>query len=63
MIVSFLFVGTKSDNITYNNVAEELEGISGILVAPGFGGRGIDGKLAAVKHARNLSIYLSSVFV
>ena len=46
----------QSDNITYNNVAEELEGISGILVAPGFGGRGIDGKLAAVKHARTNNI-------
>jgi CTP synthase len=46
----------QSDDITYNNVAEELKGISGILVAPGFGGRGIDGKLAAVKHARTNNI-------
>lgn len=46
----------QSDDKTYNNVAEELKGISGILVAPGFGGRGIDGKLAAVKHARTNNI-------
>lgn len=46
----------QSDDITYNNVAAELKGISGILVAPGFGGRGIDGKLAAVKHARTNNI-------
>lgn len=38
----------QSDNLTDDNVATELESVSGILVAPGFGGRGIDGKLAAV---------------
>lgn len=46
----------QSDNITYDNVAEELKGISGILVAPGFGGRGIEGKLVAVQHARTSNI-------
>ena len=33
-------------------MASKLKGVSGILVAPGFGGRGIDGKLAAVHFAR-----------
>ncbi len=42
----------QSDYITDSNVASKLEGVSGILVAPGFGGRGIEGKLTAVKHAR-----------
>ena len=42
----------QSDNLTKQNVAKKLKGMSGILVAPGFGGRGIDGKLAAVEHAR-----------
>lgn len=42
----------QSDILNRKNVAEELKGISGVLVAPGFGGRGIDGKLAAVEHAR-----------
>ncbi|MBO6571173.1 MAG: CTP synthase [Balneola sp.] len=42
----------QSDDLTKENVSEKLEGISGVLVAPGFGGRGIDGKLAAVEYAR-----------
>lgn len=46
----------QSDNLTQKNVSKKLEGISGILVAPGFGGRGIEGKLAAVKFARENEI-------
>jgi len=46
----------QSDYITESNVASKLEGASGILVAPGFGGRGIEGKLAAVKYARTNNI-------
>tara|TARA_R110000868_G_scaffold1211_2_gene9324 strand:+ start:45473 stop:47128 length:1656 start_codon:yes stop_codon:yes gene_type:complete len=42
----------QSDNLTEKNVSKKLEGVSGILVAPGFGGRGIEGKLSAVKYAR-----------
>ncbi|PKD43938.1 CTP synthase [Rhodohalobacter barkolensis] len=42
----------QSDDLTEENVASELGGVSAILVAPGFGGRGIEGKLAAVKYAR-----------
>ncbi|OAN59701.1 CTP synthase [Balneola sp. EhC07] len=42
----------QSDDLTKENVSEKLDGISGVLVAPGFGGRGIDGKLAAVEYAR-----------
>jgi len=42
----------QSDDLTKENVSKQLEGISGVLVAPGFGGRGIDGKLAAVEYAR-----------
>ncbi len=42
----------QSDDLTKKNVAKSLKGVSGILVAPGFGGRGIDGKLAAVEYAR-----------
>jgi CTP synthase len=34
------------------NVAEQLAGLDGLLVAPGFGERGIDGKLRAIRHAR-----------
>ncbi|MGD8426063.1 MAG: CTP synthase [Balneolaceae bacterium] len=46
----------QSDDLTEDNVKEKLDGVSGILVAPGFGGRGIDGKLAAVTYARTNEI-------
>lgn len=46
----------QSDDLTTENVGLKLNGISGILVAPGFGGRGIDGKLAAVTYARTNDI-------
>ncbi|MAO64389.1 MAG: CTP synthetase [Balneola sp.] len=46
----------QSDNLTRENVKDELKGVAGVLVAPGFGGRGISGKLAAVEHARTNSI-------
>jgi len=46
----------QSDNLTEKNVTKKLDGVSGILVAPGFGGRGIEGKLSAVKFARTNNI-------
>ncbi len=46
----------QSDDLTEENVAAELGDVKGILVAPGFGGRGIEGKLAAVKFARESKI-------
>ncbi|MDL2224349.1 CTP synthase [Bacteroidales bacterium OttesenSCG-928-M06] len=41
-----------SEKITNDNVAESLSGLDGILIAPGFGQRGVDGKLIALKYAR-----------
>jgi CTP synthase len=41
-----------SEQVTDDNAAEKFEGLDGILVAPGFGHRGIEGKFAAVKYAR-----------
>jgi CTP synthase len=41
-----------SEFITADNVEEKLQGLDGLLVAPGFGHRGIDGKILAVKYAR-----------
>ncbi|HLT48106.1 MAG TPA: CTP synthase [Rubricoccaceae bacterium] len=49
-------VSVLSDDVTDENVAEKLEGCSGVLVAPGFGDRGIEGKIAAVRHAREQGI-------
>ena len=45
-----------SEEITSTNVAEHLEGIDGLLVAPGFGSRGIEGKLLAIQHVREHNI-------
>jgi CTP synthase len=41
-----------SELISADNVTENLEGFDGILVAPGFGDRGIDGKIISVTYAR-----------
>ncbi len=41
-----------SEKITQKNVAKLLGGVGGILVAPGFGQRGIEGKLEAIRFAR-----------
>jgi CTP synthase len=41
-----------SSKIEQNNTISILGEMDGILVAPGFGERGIDGKIAAVKYAR-----------
>jgi CTP synthase len=46
----------QSENITEQNVNEKLAGMKGILVAPGFGSRGTDGKLFACKYARENKI-------
>ncbi|NNC84307.1 MAG: CTP synthase [Flavobacteriales bacterium] len=45
-----------SESIEDNNVAERISKLDGILVAPGFGGRGIEGKIRAIKHARQNGI-------
>ncbi len=45
-------VNVHSEYITEENVAEKLDGLDGLLVAPGFGLRGIEGKITAVKFAR-----------
>jgi CTP synthase len=46
----------QSEDITADNVAEKLKGMKGILVAPGFGSRGLEGKIEAVKYARENKI-------
>ncbi len=45
-------VNVHSEFITGENVAEKLGNLDGLLVAPGFGHRGIEGKIIAVKYAR-----------
>lgn len=41
-----------SEHLTAENVKEKLSGLDGLLVAPGFGLRGVEGKILAVKYAR-----------
>lgn len=45
-----------SEGITADNVAEKLKGLDGILVGPGFGSRGIEGKIAAIQYVRENNI-------
>lgn len=49
-------ISVHSEYITKENVAEKLSGLDGILVAPGFGGRGIEGKIETVRYARENNI-------
>jgi CTP synthase len=49
-------VWIHSEHITPGNVSKKLEGLKGILVAPGFGERGIEGKIQAIKYARENKI-------
>jgi CTP synthase len=41
-----------SEELTPNNIEQQLAGINGILVPGGFGIRGVDGKIAAITYAR-----------
>lgn len=45
-----------SDDILPENIAETLEGMQGIIIAPGFGNRGIEGKITAIQYARENNI-------
>jgi CTP synthase len=45
-------VNVHSEFITDQNVAEKLSGLDGLLVAPGFGNRGIEGKITAIRYSR-----------
>ena len=46
----------NAESVNDSNAAEILGGWDGILVAPGFGHRGVEGKLAAVKYAREQKV-------
>ncbi|MGD1846740.1 MAG: CTP synthase [Salibacteraceae bacterium] len=45
-----------SEELTESTVSSRLSGLDGILVAPGFGERGIEGKIAAIKYARENAV-------
>jgi len=45
-----------AETITRDNASEMLKGVEGMLVAPGFGSRGIEGKIAAIEYARTQNV-------
>ncbi len=45
-----------SEKLTKANIQQELANLDGILVAPGFGSRGISGKIEAVRFARENNV-------
>lgn len=46
----------NSEELSPENIAKHLAGVDGVLVPGGFGGRGIEGKIAAAKYARENKI-------
>lgn len=64
---SFIHAGAKneckviircihSEELTDENIAEKLKGLDGVLVAPGFGSRGIEGKIVAIRYVRENNV-------
>jgi CTP synthase len=45
-----------AETVNDNNVAEKLSGLKGVIVAPGFGDRGIEGKISTIKYIRENKI-------
>ncbi|MDB5120789.1 MAG: synthase [Sphingobacteriales bacterium] len=67
IIESFIHAGAKneckvivrcvhSESINAENVADRFKGLHGVLVAPGFGSRGIDGKIEAIQYVRENNV-------
>ena len=67
IIEAFIHAGAKNEckvrveyipaeSINTNNVQEKLAHLDGVLVAPGFGSRGIEGKIEAIKYVRENNI-------
>ncbi len=46
----------NSEEVTTDNVADRLEGMAGIIICPGFGQRGIEGKIIAAEYTRTHDI-------
>ncbi|MDP4762515.1 MAG: gamma-glutamyl-gamma-aminobutyrate hydrolase family protein, partial [Salibacteraceae bacterium] len=45
-----------SEEMDDSNAQEQLQNVQGIIVAPGFGRRGLGGKIAAIKYARENNV-------
>jgi len=46
----------NSEQLTPDNVAEQLKGMAGVVICPGFGRRGIEGKIIAAQYTRTRDI-------
>lgn len=49
-------ISVHSEKVSEENVAELLGGVDGVVVAPGFGSRGVDGKFVALCYTREHGI-------
>jgi CTP synthase len=67
IIESFIHAGAKneckvsvkyipSEELTPGNAIDKLQGLHGVLVAPGFGERGFEGKIEAIRYVRENNI-------
>ena len=45
-----------SDKLSQENIESKFEGLHGVLVAPGFGDRGIEGKISAIRYVRENNV-------
>mgnify|MGYP003949547521 CR=1 FL=1 len=45
-----------SEHISKNNISEKLKLLNGLIVAPGFGQRGIEGKIEAIRFSREKNV-------
>jgi CTP synthase len=46
----------NSEQLTSENVAAQLDGMAGVVICPGFGQRGIEGKIIAAEYTRTHDI-------
>ena len=49
-------ISIHSEDLTPENCTGHLKGLHGLLVAPGFGSRGIEGKISAIQYVREQKI-------
>ncbi len=49
-------ISIQSEALGDENAAERLAGLDGVLVAPGFGDRGIEGKISTIKYLRENNV-------
>jgi CTP synthase len=49
-------VNIHSEHLNSKNIEDKLKELDGLLVAPGFGSRGVEGKIEAVRYARENKI-------